>query len=419
MHNARLRVRLAVFACLLAAMGVACALGCRTRPKQTDLPKEVLAQRWAEPDVSSETYLALDKSMVDGLAIALSRPGPMPLAPSRPLNLLALSAGGKYGAYTAGVLAGWHANGTRPSEFDVVTGVSSGAILAIYAYLGPQHDATVKRFFTETGRDQLFKFRPLRYLIRYGSLATAQPLKQIIDREINECVMGEIRTAHQQGRRLYLATLNIQSKRVAIWDIGAIACSGRADSTEMIRKILLACCSIPGMVPAVEFDVVVNGCRYIEKHGDGGAATQTYMELACHQAQAVPGSRWLEGSNLYVLAAGKFYPDPGKAQQNLMGRLASSVSASLYALYRAELCKLYAFCLTSGCSYNIIALDQDFAINDPRSMEFSPDVMRGLYDAGYQQAACGVPWRKVPPGGLTGEDEVPRTGTCFITIPKP
>lgn len=405
---------------VLAAIAAA-LFGCRAQPKPTDIPKTVLSQRWVEPCLPSDSYLEIEKVTIDDLASALSRgktPSPPP-TPARPLQLLALSAGGKYGAYTAGVLAGWQASGTRPAEFDVVTGVSSGAILAIYAFLGPQYDPVVKQFFTQTRASELFRWRPIRYLIRNGALASADPLKSIIDREINECVLEQIRTEHAKGRRLYLATLNIQSKRVALWDIGAIASSGRPDAGDLIRKILLACCSIPGMVPPVEIDVIVDGRHYKEKHGDGGAGTQTYMELACHQARVQHGSRWLEGSSLYILAAGKLYPDPAPSQLNLVARLAASVSTSLYSLYRAELFKLYAFCLASGCSFNLLALDQCFEINDPRSMSFDPAVMNALYDAGFQQACGGVVWRKVPPGAFTGEEDQPRTGTCFITIPRP
>jgi hypothetical protein len=202
-----------------------------------------------------------------------------------------------------------------------------------------------------------------------------------------------------------------------IWDIVAVLCSGRTDADELVRKIILAACAVPGMLPAIEFDVVVDGKHSIEKHGDGGAVTQIYMKLACDQATAMPGTKWLEGSKMYVIAAGKFYSDPSDARMNMLGRVGASLSASLYGLYRAELCKLYALCLSSGCDYNIVALDQSVMVKDPRSMDFDPATMRLLYNSGYQQACAGVPWRKVPPGGLTGEEETPRQGTCFVTVP--
>jgi hypothetical protein len=400
---------------LAAALFAFCALGCKSRDRRGDLPKDVVAKRWTDACQAPGTYVEHDRVMVEGLAVALSG-NAKPATPARPLNLLALSAGGKYGAYTAGVLAGWQCTGTRP-EFDVVTGVSSGAIIAVYAFLGPQYDDKVRQFFTETESRELFKWRPLRYLIHYGSLASSKPLQGIIEREINSQVLAEIRAAHVAGRRLYLASLNIQSKQPCLWDVGALACSGRPDADELVRKVILACCSIPGMVPPVEFDVVVDGCHYKEIHGDGGAVTQSYMQLATHQAEPQPGGKWLEGSKLYIIAAGKYYSDPTSARMSFISRLSTSVSASLYALYRAELCKMYAFCLVSGCDYNVVALDPAFQVDDPRSMTFSPEAMKALYDEGVRQARCGVPWRKLPPGGLTGEDVQPRTGTCFITKP--
>jgi predicted patatin/cPLA2 family phospholipase len=362
--------------------------------------------------------MPIDQISAEGLASALAKQSP-PAAhkQGKKLEVLALSAGGKFGAYTAGILGGWQAHGTRP-VFDVVTGASSGAIVAIYAFLGPHHDATVKRFFTETSSRDLYKWRPIRYLIHDGALATADPLKKIIEREVNTCVMDEVRAAHLAGRRLYVATLSYQAKRVVKWDLGAIACSGRPDADDIVRQILLAACAVPGMVAPVEFDIVVDGRHYKEKHSDGGAVTQTFIELGHHQAMVQHGTRWLEGSNLYILAAGKFFPDPSDADIGFVGRIGASVSASLYALYRAELYKLYAFCLVTGMTYNITAIDPKF-VTDTKSMNINPESMRALYDHGYQQAVCGVPWRKVPPGGLLGEEEIPRAGTCFITIPRP
>src|SRR5438552_4789189 len=161
MTDSRRWLRAIAFGAFLAAAMIVCALGCKSKPKATDLPKDLITRRWVEPEVPPQTYLELDKAMVDGLAVALAgqpRPQVQP-GPIRPLNLLALSAGGKYGAYTAGVLSGWQASGTRPANFDVVTGVSSGAIIAFYAFLGPQYDDTVKKFFTETSSKDLFRYR--------------------------------------------------------------------------------------------------------------------------------------------------------------------------------------------------------------------------------------------------------------------
>ncbi|CAN5511419.1 patatin-like phospholipase family protein [soil metagenome] len=407
---------------MLGGLIVAVVIGCKSRPKTkpTDLPESLVAKRWVEPNLPEGTYVQADKAMSDGLASALGAKEPPPgrTGPIRPLNVLALSAGGKFGAYTAGVLAGWQASGTRPQEFDVVTGVSSGAIIAVYAFLGPHYDPILKQFFTETTEKQLFDKKPFRYMLKYGSIAVADPMMEIISRELNTNVMNEIRAAHQAGRRLYIATLGVQSKREVFWDIGAIACSGRPDADDLVKKIILAAVSIPGLLPPVYFDVVVDGCRYKEMHSDGGAVTQIFMKLADHQATPMPGYKWLDKSNLYILAAGKLYPDPTKAQLNLLARVSNSVSSSLYALYRAELCKLYALCMVSGMSYNIISLDPTLEV-DHKSTTFNIEQMKTLYNSGYQQSCGGVPWRKMPPGGLLHEEETPRVGTCFVTVPTP
>jgi hypothetical protein len=402
----------------MAGMAVAGFLGCKGRPQPTDLPQEVVARRWVESTVPDGAYLETDQAMSDGLAAALEGKAPPPAktGPIRPLNILALSAGGKFGAYTAGVLAGWECAGGRP-KFDVVTGVSSGAVIAVFAFLGPQYDSVVKKFFTESSDRDLFAKRPLWNLPRIGSLASPKVIKGVIDSQIHDGVIDEIRVAHLEGRRLYLATLGIQSKREVIWDVGAIACSGRTDANDLVRKIVLAAVSIPVLLPVVEFDVTVDGCCYKEAHCDGGSATQIFMKLANHQATAMPGYKWLEGSKLYIIAAGKLLPDPTMPRLGLLERVSNSVSSSLYALYRAELCKLYVLSAVSGMHYHILSLDPCFK-TDPKSTKIDPEEMRALYKNGFDQAASGPPWRKMPPGGLTLEESTPRTGTGFTTIPK-
>lgn len=408
------------FGVLLVVCGF--GLGCLRFERSNLPPKPIAAQPWNEiPGPGSggvgSTAPQSDQAAIQGLALALSqnpptnvlRP-PVNVAQSRPLNVLALSAGGKYGAYSAGVLCGWTTAGTRP-QFDVVTGVSTGAILAVYAIVGPKYDHKLKEFFTTIDDKDLFKYRPAIDLIRYGSIGTAEPMKKIIEASITEEYLTDLRIAHAEGRRLFLGTLNLQTKRLVVWDVGAIASSGRPDSTEMVRKIILAACSIPGLLPAVEFDVTVNGERYTELHADGGAVTQTFMKFGPHATPA-PGTKWLEGSNLYAISAGKLYADPSEGKLKFLARISAGVSSSLYSLYRAELLKLYVLCLTSGMSYNLVLLPNEYQ-GDPKSTTIDPVEMTKLFNIGYQQCRGGVPWRNLPPGGLDGEEDVPRGGTNF------
>ena len=377
---------------------------------------ELFSEKWSEPSVPPGTYPDSDRAAVDGLANALAgKPVPVPPAtglPTKPLNVLALSAGGKYGAYSAGVLCGWTESGTRPT-FDVVTGVSTGAILALYAFQGSQYDGKLKKFFTTTKGSDLFRTRPVRNLVRYGSISTADGLKKIIDEEVTAQFLCELRASHMAGRRLFIGTLNAHTKRLIIWDIGAVACSGRPDADDFVRKIILAACAIPGMVPPVEFDVIVNGKRYQEVHTDGGAVTQTFMKFGPNVTPA-PGTQWLAGSNLYAISAGKLYADPTDGRLNLLDQISASVSASLYALYRVELLKLYTLCVTSGMTYQLVVVPDEVR-GSPRSMLIEPVEMTNLFNVGVKQASGGVPWRMLPPGAELGEEETPRTGTTFTS----
>jgi hypothetical protein len=412
------RVRLCALGLLLAAAAaVPLAAGCRLYPKPTDtVPDEVRAAHWVEPTNPPTNYTPADPPTVENLAAALvtNSPPRTPAAPPRPLNVVALSAGGKYGAYSAGVLAGWTRSGTRP-QFDVVTGVSAGVIVAIYAFLGPQYDPALERFFTQTEDTDLYRYRYVRNLLRYGSIATPDGLVGIIERELNRCVMDELRAAHAAGRRLFVATLNQRTKRLCVWDLGAVASSGRPDADALVRKIVLASVSVPAQVPAVSFDVEVDGRRYTEVHADAGAATQAFVRLPS-DPPAVPGTKWLTGSNLYVISAGKLFADPAPSELKLLTRLGANLSSALYALYRAELFRLYTIATTAGMSFNMVLLSESFR-GDPSSFRIDPAEMTRLYRVGFEQAQGGVPWRHLPPGAVPGEEDTPRGGTTFVTVP--
>jgi len=71
---------------------------------------------------------------------------------------LALSGGGADGAFGAGVIVGWTASGKRP-EFALVSGVSIGALIAPYAFLGPSYDAQLRENFESITAADVFEDR--------------------------------------------------------------------------------------------------------------------------------------------------------------------------------------------------------------------------------------------------------------------
>jgi hypothetical protein len=332
-----------------------------------------------------------------------------------PRNILVLSGGGQYAAYNTGVLVGWTASGTRPT-FDVVTGISSGALVALYAFLGPTYDARLQRFFTTITDKDIYRYRPVVQLIRNSALADPSKMYEIVEAEVNEQFLGDLRAAHAAGRRLYVGTMNVQTRRLCVWDLGAIACCGRPDALALIRKVVVATASIPGLLPAVKFDVEIDGRRYVEEHVDGGAASQMFLRLG-------PGGRrpagvktdWLTGSNLYVMAAGKLYADPLTKKPGVLKRITSTLSASLYALFRAEATNMYAFCGVSGMKFHLTAIGEEE--NVPlNSFTFNPPDMKRLFARGYAEGLRGGDWRLTPPGAEPGEEEFPRSGEG-VTLP--
>jgi len=385
--------------------------GCRHHDKKLETKKPPAPGLAANHTIDSQVV----RPTVTSLAATFEAMPPNPVA-KKPLNALALSGGGQYAAFNAGLLLGWTASGKRPS-FDAVTGVSSGALVGLYAFLGPKYDPRLQFFFTTLQDKDIFRYRPIYELVNNGALADPQRMKKLFETEINDCMLMDIRDAHAEGRRFYVATMNLKTRRVCIWDVGAIASSGRPDAGELVRKIILAAASIPGLLPSVHFDYEVEGQRFKEEHVDGGAASQTFLRLG-------PGSirpdndrlLWLKGSNLYAMAAGKLYPPLLKDDPGFIRRVTSTVSAALYALYRSELMGLYAFCAVSGMKFQMLAIPDDTEVPG-NSMTFDPVAMKKLFALGYDLSKEKIAWRLTPPGGEPGEEEPTRDATDLLPTP--
>lgn len=190
--------------------------------------------------------------------------------------MLALSGGGSDGALGVGVLGGWTASGTRP-EFDLVTGVSTGALTAPFAFLGPKYDPALKEVFTQSDTRDIAIMRPVRGLLGGDSLASNAPLAKGISHYVNEEFLAEVATEHRKGRRLLIGTTNLDAERPVIWDMGAIAASRRPESLELFRTVLLASAAIPAVFPSGFIKFSADGSTYEEMHVDGGATREVFL----------------------------------------------------------------------------------------------------------------------------------------------
>jgi hypothetical protein len=333
-------------------------------------------------------------------------------APQRPLNLLALSGGGMYGAFDVGVLSGWSESGKRPT-FDVVTGISTGALIATFAFLGPQYDDFLRDSYVHISCDNIFRLKWLPAAFFSESLASSAPLRKKIEEAITPEVLRQVAAAHKEGRRLYVGTTNLDTRRLVVWDMGALASKGTPDSLELFRRVILASASVPGFFPPVYIDVEVDGRPYRELHVDGGVSTSVFLGASMLDADPHNlGTR--AGSNLYVISSGKLYADPEGVTPSIVKISTSAISSMLYASNRADLYRLYCLAQKAGMHFNLLGVPQEFALN-PNSLDFEEGEMRRLFEEGRRLGREGKAWRQTPPGFERDEHSPPRTGVRLVS----
>ena len=308
-----------------------------------------------------------------------------------------------YGAYSAGVLDGWTRTGTRP-EFDVVTGSSTGALIAPFAFLGSEYDAQAMKLYTGVRAEDIFRVRAWVTIPFRDSVATTAPMrKALIQDQINQSLMEQIAAEHVKGRRLYVCTTDLHSKRAVIWDMGAIASRPCPEGCTLFRDVLLASASVPGMLPPVPFEIEVDGHRETELHADGAVTAPLFMPPGVFATAATANGpnftpNPLPGApNFYAIVAGKLYPDAGPVRRRLLPVLSATTGAMLYAQCRAELANMYWQSRLSGMRYQMIALRQDAEIQADTSVSIDQNLMVKLYREGLNDGQSGPTWMYVPP----------------------
>jgi len=320
-------------------------------------------------------------------------PASAPAGPPRPVrSVLVLSGGGMYGAYSAGFIAGWTQAGTRP-EFDVVTGVSTGALVAAATFLGPDYDSLAHQSYTQVKARDVYDTRAWVLIPWSESIASSRPLKKRIDAVVDDTFVGAVAREHRRGRRLYIGTTNLATQRLAVWDMGAIATRGGPEAIETFRSVLLASCSVPGMFPPVSLPGGAAG-RPPELHTDGGVAAPLFVPAGV--IAPTPDSRPC-GTDLYLVIAGKLFADPFPVKPRVLSVLGATASSIVYASTRAEVACLYHLSRTAGANYYFTALPDDFRAGEPIGLSFDSRVMGELYEVGFRLGAGGPAWLRTPP----------------------
>jgi predicted acylesterase/phospholipase RssA len=406
----------------VAGLGVVFALtllGCQSAPRgPSQTTSGISVAKLVDSDKVDDAVPVVDVALCEALVKQLGRPGAADRPSSGGYNILALSGGGAYGAYSAGVLAGWAEAGTRPT-FDVVTGISTGALIATLAFIGPSRDPDLRRFYTTVSNKDIYtQHRPEVAGLLGESLADSKPLECLIDAVADERLMAEVAAAHQAGRRLYVGTTHIDSRRLVVWDMGAIATRGGPVYLTLFRKILLASASIPGFFPPVRVPVEVDGAAFEELHVDGGVTAAVFFRppVVSRANASDLGERPLAGSNLYVIVAGKLFADPGRVERKFIQIAADSISALTYAQTRGDLFQLFALSLVGKMNYHLTSIPPD-APAPASATTFDPPELVALFELGRSHGKAGNSWRSAPPGLAPGEFVPTRSSPFLKTIP--
>ena len=312
-----------------------------------------------------------------------------------PANFLALSGGSDNGAFAAGLLNGWQRNGTMP-EFKLVTGVSTGALVAPFAFLGGEYVPKIGALYTSIGPKDIYTSRGLVRAIFDKSLTDATPLYQLISRYADAQMMAAIAAEYRKGRLLLIGTTNIDVQRPVIWNIGAIAATGRPEALELFRRILLASAAVPGVFPPVLIDVEAGGQRHQEMHVDGGAVAQTFLyPPQIGSLVNLRQGQYARERHAYIIRCGRLDPDWASVERNLMTITGRAISTMIHYSGYNDVLRIYNTTQRDGVDYNLAYIERDFITEHKE--DFDPVYMRALYDYGFRKAASGYPWKKAPP----------------------
>jgi Patatin-like phospholipase len=334
-------------------------------PKQPEQP--------TRPDFTAEDQAAaVIPGIPDARFWADSEKDFLAALPATPGPWLALSTGGGDGAFGAGLLNGWSESGKRP-EFSVVTGVSTGALMAPYAFIGPSQDPGLKRAYTEYNAGDIFED-----VKTPESLVDTWPLKRLIAKEVTPELLAQVAEQYKRGRRLFVATTNLDAQRGVIWNMGAIAAKGDEASLQLFRNVLRASSAIPGLFPPVLIDVEANGKKTQEMHADGGLTAQIFV--APESMINTASTTKLPATELYLIANNRLNPEFQMTERSLIFVLGHSIAVGVQSMLRVNIDRAYAAAKRNGIpfylSYPALGADQQ------GKGAFDTEFMKDLFQSG-------------------------------------
>lgn len=364
-----------VLTCLmLAALGAA---ACQTLPRPAFTQAELAA---ASPpyryDFSSDTARARFE--------ADTRRAAQAPADGR-FDLLALSGGGANGAWGAGVMTAW----SDPPTFEVVTGVSTGALIAPFVFAGRSFDPALTQAYTGGQADGLLKSRGLLALFLPGVFDPA-PLRDLVLDNVDETLLRAVAAEHAKGRRLYVATTSLDTQTQIVWDMGALASRDDVASRVLFVNVLIASASIPGAFPPVPLTYDHDGRQVSEIHVDGGTVANF---LVAPEPLLLADNLGARGEGrIWVLVNGKPEPKFQVATLSPARIAARSFDTMMKAITRSDLANTAQFARVNGMTMNVAMIGPE---TEEDSLDFGRENMNRLFQAGRAAMQAGQAWRTV------------------------
>jgi len=340
----------------------------------------------------------------------------------RRVDVLALSGGGADGAFGAGILAGWTERGDRP-EFQLVTGVSAGAIIAPFAFLGADYDATLQKLWTEYSDTDLVETHILEGLLGAPALADTKGLAVLLARHVDAALLVKVAAEYRRGRILTIGTTNLDAKRPVVWNMGEIAVQGSPAALELFRNVILASAAVPGLFPPVRVKVAVDGRVHDELHVDGGVTRQVYVAPLNLPFRAFdvlydrPPDR-----RLFIIQNSRASPEYDPVKLSALPIAAQSISTLLLSQGKGDVYRIYRNAKDASARFHMLAVPDHFPARPTRRVTI--DYQRALYEEGKRLGRLGAEgWLREPPELRPGTpalvDARPRASSAEPPPPRP
>jgi predicted acylesterase/phospholipase RssA len=339
---------------------------------------------------------ALQREFVAAVERQMAARGLPTTAPLPELDLLGVSGGGENGAFGAGLLNGWTERGGRPTFF-LVTGISTGALSAPFAFLGSAFDPQLKSVYTDITLADVLVQRGYTAAIWNDAMADNSPLFRTISRSLDEAMLAEISRAYAGGRLLLIGTSNLDAQMPVIWNIGAIAQSGHPRALETVRRILLASSAIPGAFAPVLFDATLDSQAYQELHVDGGAFAQVFLyppSVSRFRRERMARRLPLAPVRAWVIRNARLDPEWASVDRRTLGIAGRAITSMIAAQGFSDVLRIYNAAERDGVDFNLAYIGRDFTVEYDKPFEQS--YMRPLYEYGRERALRGDAWAKRP-----------------------